>query len=198
MVTQVRRRVVLLQWRNTDAQYGVIAQLLHWSVTLIVIVQAGLALRAVDLPVSLERLQLLARHKSLGMTVLVLVALRLVWRLANPQPRPLGTRTTILLARASHWTFYGLLVAMPLSGWIFSSASNLSVSWFGLFTWPDLVSRDEALAELARATHRVLAVSLLALGSLHVLAALTHQFVWRDDALVRMLPRRRLRGAGRS
>jgi cytochrome b561 len=170
----------------------VITQLLHWSIVALVIVQVVLAERAVDLPVSLERLQLFARHKSFGMTVLVLMLLRLTWRLINPSPQ-LDNRPTLRnLSRATHWIFYGFLLAIPVSGWIFSSASNLSVSWFGLFTWPDLVTRNTALADSARSAHHLLVVCLLVTIGLHALAALTHHFIWRDAVLKRMLPSSKL------
>jgi cytochrome b561 len=190
-----------LHWRNSASQYGAVAQLLHWGILVLVIVQVILAARAIDLPVSLERLQLFARHKSLGMTVLVLAVLRLGWRLANPQPEPPAppplhsTNTAGVLqrlARVTHWLFYVLLVTIPVSGWIFSSASNLSVSWFGWFTWPDLVGRNESLADVASATHKLLVACLLLAIALHAAAAFMHHFIWRDEVLKRMWPTRRL------
>jgi cytochrome b561 len=176
--------------RNTDSSYGYAAQALHWTIVLLVAVQFVLGVTGADLPIGMERLITLSRHKSLGMTILALMLVRLAWRLANPAPAlpsampPLERR----LARAAHWLFYGLLLALPVIGWISSSASNLTVSWFGLFTIPDLVDTDPGLAMLAKALHRVMAWTLLALIAVHAGAALRHHFVVRDNVLLRMLP----------
>lgn len=184
-------RINHVQWRNRHNQYGLISQLLHWVIVALVIYQVVLGVQAADLPFSLERLQLLARHKSLGMTVLMLTLLRFWWRLRNPIPAPPANmaRWLNIVARCTHWSFYALLVLIPLSGWILSSASNLSVSWFGLFTWPDLVGADQAFAERAETVHQSLVAVLTLLVTIHVCAALVHQFVWRDNLLMIMLPR---------
>jgi cytochrome b561 len=91
-------------------------------------------------------------------------------------------------AHASHWAFYVLLFAMPLTGWTMSSAKNYSVSWFGLFTWPNLIGKNEAAFELLKTTHDILSDVLFAVAVLHILAALKHHFWHRDDVLIRMLP----------
>jgi cytochrome b561 len=180
-----------VQWRNSRSQYGLVAQLLHWGIVVLVATQLVIGVRAADLPFSMARLQLLAQHKSLGMTVLMLMALRLGWRLLDRPPELVeGPDWSRTLARLTHWGFYVLLLAVPVSGWILSSASNLSVSWFRLFTWPDLVAADPALADAARTTHNALVILLVAMVVLHAVAALAHQLVWRDGVLLRMLPRR--------
>jgi cytochrome b561 len=93
-----------------------------------------------------------------------------------------------LLARATHILFYFFLFAMPLTGWLMSSAKNFSVSWFGLFTWPDLIGKNERAFDLLKETHVTLSWLLLATAVLHVLAALKHHFWDKDDVLKRMLP----------
>lgn len=176
--------------RNTQATYGTVALALHWSVAALLLVQFPLGVLGADLPLGIDRLITLSRHKSLGMTLLALVLLRLAWRLANPAPAPpagLPAREHHL-ARVAHLSFYVLLLLMPLLGWIGSSASNLTVSWFGWFTFPDLVGTDAGLAQLAKACHAWLAWLLLALITLHVVAALRHHFLLRDNVLQRMLP----------
>ena len=87
---------------------------------------------------------LLARHKSFGMTILMLAVLRLLWRLFNHPPELPAGMTTIekRLARATHVLFYVLLFVMPLTGWMMSSAKNYSVSWFDQFTWPNLIATE--------------------------------------------------------
>jgi cytochrome b561 len=92
------------------------------------------------------------------------------------------------LARATHIAFYVLLFAMPLTGWLMSSAKNYSVSWFGWFTWPNLIGKNEAAFDFLRSTHHTLSNVLLVTAVLHILAALKHHFWDRDNVLLRMLP----------
>ncbi len=176
--------------RNTNDRYGAVAQSLHWAIVALVAAQIVLGVTGAGLPVGMERLITLSRHKSLGMTILALMVLRLVWRLLNPVPALPAQlpRLEQRLARSAHWLLYGLLLAMPVVGWISSSASNLTVSWFGLFTFPDLVETDKALAAGAKALHRGMAWLLMTVVSLHALAALRHHFLLKDTVLLRMLP----------
>jgi cytochrome b561 len=176
--------------RGSTDRYGVVAQAFHWLIAALVVGQFVLANMADDLPIGVHKLALLARHKSFGMTVLMLAILRLLWRLRNPPPElPAGmTPAERMLARATHVAFYVLLFAMPFTGWLMSSAKNYSVSWFGVFTWPNLIGKDEAAFELLRSTHHVLSDILLAIAILHILAAFKHHFWNKDDVLVRMLP----------
>ncbi len=174
--------------RNTPERYGIVAQTLHWLIAALVIVQCVLGVKAHSLPLSLERLILLARHKSLGLTIFALVLLRLAWRMYSPppsQPSQAPLRTT---ARLSHGLLYALLLAMPVVGWLLSSASNLTVSWFGLFSLPNLVAPNRRLAHWMLLTHENMAWLLLAVIVLHVGATFWHHFILKDDVLMRMLP----------
>jgi cytochrome b561 len=174
---------------NTTNRYGPVAQLLHWSVVVLLATQFLLAEAADELPVGLEKLVMLARHKSVGITILGIACVRLAWRLLNkppaPPPMPAWQR---LAAAVTHWGMYAVLFAMPLSGWMMSSAENYPVSWFGLLQLPDLVAPSESLGDVLHDIHEVLAGTLLFLVGLHVLAALKHQFIDRDGLLMRMLP----------
>jgi cytochrome b561 len=185
--------------RNTTHRWGVVAQSLHWIIVALVIVQFTLALLADDLPPGVRKLALLARHKSFGLTILALVVLRLAWRAANPRPELPGTLKPYerVLARGTHGLFYVLLITMPLTGWMMSSARGFPVSWFGFFQLPDLVPRNRALYEALLTTHETLAWVLVAVVSLHVLAALKHHFMLKDDVLRRMLPFTRTPGGER-
>jgi cytochrome b561 len=175
---------------NADTRYGAVAQSFHWIIATLIVTQFVLANQAEDLPLGLHKLILFARHKSFGMTVLILAVLRLIWRFTHRPPAlpdgmtPLERR----LALFTHVGFYVLLFAMPLSGWLMSSAKNYSVSWFGLFTWPNLIAPDEGAFNFLKTTHDVLAKALFWLAILHVLAALKHHFWNKDDVLRRMLP----------
>jgi cytochrome b561 len=176
--------------QSSPNRYGAVAQGFHWLIAGLIVTQFTLALLADDLPLGAHKLALLARHKSFGMTVLMLAVLRLIWRLFNRPPQlPSGmSKTGMILARGTHIAFYVLLFAMPLTGWTMSSAKNYPVSWFGRFTWPNLISPNERAFELLRSTHHLLGDALFAIAILHIFAALKHHFWNKDDVLVRMLP----------
>jgi len=176
--------------RNTTQRWGAVAQFLHWLIVVLIIVQFTLALLAGNLPSGMRKLTLLARHKSFGITILGLAIIRLSWRGLNPKP-PLPPTLKPYergLARLTHALLYLLLFAMPLTGWLMSSARGFPVSWFGFFQLPDLVPKNQALYHALVATHGTLAVILVAVVTLHVAAALKHHFVLKDDTLRRMLP----------
>src|SRR5262249_42287764 len=121
--------------KTTPHRYGALAQLFHWIIAAMIVTQFSLAWTADDLPLGARKLGLLAWHKSVGMTILMLAILRLLWRLWTPPPAlpEAMTRFERNAARATHIAFYVLLFAMPLIGWLMSSAKNYSVSWFGIF-----------------------------------------------------------------
>jgi cytochrome b561 len=176
--------------RNTQDHYGAVAQTLHWLIVLLIIVQLVLGFTAHGLPISMQRLVLLARHKSVGMSILALALLRLGWRWYSPSP-PLPAEIAgwqKSLARGTHALLYALLLALPVVGWISSSASHLTVTWFGLFEFPNLVGPDVALAKLSKSVHMTLAWLLLVIASVHALAAFWHHLVLKDHVLLRMLP----------
>ena len=175
---------------RSPGRYTAIAQFFHWIIAALIVTQFVLAWTADDLPLGAHKLALLARHKSVGMTVLVLAILRLLWRFKHPAPTLPTAMTPIerMLARSTHIAFYVLLFAMPMTGWMMSSAKNYSVSWFGLFTWPNLIAKNAAAFEFLKSTHDYLSDALFAMAVLHILAALKHHFWNKDDVLLRMLP----------
>src|SRR5579862_6769875 len=152
-------------------RYSALAQLFHWVIAALIVVQFTLARLADPLPLGVHKIALLARHKSFGMTILMLAVLRLLWRLGHrAPPLPAGmSRFERLAARGTHLAFYVLLFAMPLTGWMMSSAKNYSVSWFGLFTWPDLIGKNETAFDFLRATHDTMSNVLFAIAVLHIL-----------------------------
>ena len=142
-----------MSFRNTKSSWGSLSRGLHWLVVLLIITQWAIAERADSLPLGMAKISALAWHKSIGITVLMLAVVRLVWRLANPVP-DLTAETRPwerVLAKVSHFLLYALIFALPLSGWLMSSARNFPVSWFKLFQLPDLVAPDEALFQRVRA-----------------------------------------------
>jgi cytochrome b561 len=185
---------------NTRTRYGTVAMSLHWLIAALVIANICLGLFFADMSHSDPRLfTLVQTHKSIGLTVLVLSVIRLLWRLINPvPPLPAGMgRFLRFAAHASHFLLYFLIVAIPLSGWALVSSSPLGLPtmYFGWFEWPhigflaDLTRAQKvALSHDFGATHVILAWLAILLVPIHVLAALYHQFVRRDDVLKRMLP----------
>jgi cytochrome b561 len=175
---------------NTTRRWGAVAQLLHWVIVVLIIVQVTLAGIADDLPLGMKKLAMLARHKSVGITILALALLRLAWRRGNriPELPPTLKPYERTLAHLTHVLLYLLLFAMPLSGWMMSSARGFPVSWFGFFQLPDLVPKNQTLFQALLATHHALAWVLGAAVALHVAGALKHHFKLRDDVLRRMLP----------
>jgi cytochrome b561 len=171
-------------------RYSNLARAFHWSIAVLILCQVPLAYYMMDLPLGIPKLETYALHKSLGMTIFGLSALRLAWRWLRPPPAlpasmGAGQRR---LAWATHAVLYVVVFAMPLTGWMSSSAANFPVSVFGWFTLPDLVAADEALHERLETSHEYLAYTLFTAFTLHAGAALYHQFVLRDGILGAMLP----------
>lgn len=176
--------------RNTTVRWGSVAQTFHWVIVILIITQFVLANMAEALPLGMAKLTVLARHKSVGITILGLAILRLVWRFLNPTPPLPDTLKPYerVLANVTHFLLYALLFVMPLTGWIMSSARSFPVSWFGLVQLPDLVSPNRPLYNAMVQTHGILAGLLVGVTTLHLLAALKHHFVLKDATLKRMLP----------
>ncbi len=176
---------------NAESQYHPIAKILHWTVAGLIVTQyvlANLGEQAAEAGNIVQRIALVANHKSVGITILGLALLRIGWRIFNPPPAlPASMPGWQRGASAvSHWSLYGLLLALPITGWMMSSAAAFSVSYFSLFTLPDLVAPAEALKDRLHAVHELLAKALFALAMLHILAALKHHFIDKDKVLRRM------------
>jgi cytochrome b561 len=176
--------------RNTPRRWGAIAQLLHWLIVLFIVAQFTLATLFEQLPAGAKKLTLLSRHKSIGITILMLALVRLAWRWSNTIPTLPDTLKPYerVLARLTHALLYVLLFAVPLSGWLMSSARGFPVSWFGFLQLPDLVPKNKVLYEALLTTHGILAWTLGIVATVHLVAALKHHFVLKDDVLRRMLP----------
>ena len=178
--------------KNTD-HWGATSQLLHWTIAVLILSIGAVGLVMGELPRSPKWFWVYTLHKSLGLTVLALVLVRIAWRLYAGAPPPVeGTpRWQARLASLTHGAIYVLILAMPLSGWLYDSASGLRpFRWFGLAEVPKLSPPHEALADAMHETHELLFWVLIALVIGHAGAALYHHFVRRDATLARMLPRR--------
>ena len=174
-------------------RYGGVAIALHWLTALLIAGSFTLGLSMVGMPLGRQKLQWFAWHKWVGITVFLLTCARLAWRWKHPAPElPPMPRWQQRAATLAHGALYTLLLAIPLSGWIYSSSTGVQVVYLGLFPLPDLVPKDRALASVLQALHVSLNFVLFSLVCIHAAAALRHHFVDRDAVLARMLPRRRL------
>lgn len=168
---------------------------LHWLLALMILGSLGVGLYMTVLPFSPARLKLYNWHKWAGVTILVLSALRLAWRLTHrPPAAPPMPAWQQRASRAAHAALYALFFAVPLAGWAYSSAAGFPVVLFGVLPLPDFVAPDRALSESLKPLHQWLAYALAAVIALHVAAALKHHFVDRDGLLLRMMPARRRSG----
>ena len=176
-----------------STHYTATAKLIHWLMATLLFGLLALGFYMTDLPFSPQKLQLYSWHKWAGVTVFLLLIFRLLWRLKNPPP-PLPEsmpKATQWVAHAGHFALYALMAAIPLSGWLMSSAKGFQTVWFGVLPLPDLLAKDKALGNLLETVHFVLNYTLIAVLLGHVGAALKHHFIDRDDVLIRMLPRRK-------
>jgi cytochrome b561 len=170
--------------------YNGTAKTLHWLTFVLMSGTFALGLYMADLPLGPDKLKLFSWHKWAGVTVFVLVALRLGWRLLNtPPPLPAGMPNwERRAAEASHRLLYLLALAQPVSGWIMSSAKGFTTVWFGVLPLPNLVGKNLPLGDALATVHENLAWILVGFVALHVLAALKHHLIDRDDVLARMTP----------
>lgn len=162
---------------------------LHWVAALLIACNVALGLSMVGLPFGPQKFRWYGWHKWIGITVFLVAAARLAWRALHPPPAPVAMAPwQRRAASAAHGLLYALMLAVPVSGWIYSSSTGISVVYLGLVPLPDLVAKDRALAETLKAVHIGLNFALAALVFVHVGAALKHHWVDRDGVLPRMLP----------
>jgi cytochrome b561 len=170
--------------------YHPAAKALHWITALAVLGMLGLGLWMTGLPLGFTKLYAYAWHKWIGLCVLLLTAARLMWRWRHPPPPlPAGLpQWQLLTAPIAHWALLFLLLAMPFSGWLMTSAAGVSVYWFGYIPVPDLVPRDQDLFEALRTTHYILSRLLIVVLVLHIGAVVHHDVLRHDGIFRRMWP----------
>jgi len=178
--------------KNTAEHWGSISKTLHWLIALLILILGIVGLMMGNLPKTPKYFWVYTAHKSVGVVVLLLIALRLGWRCYAGAPAAVpGTPLwQERVATATHWLLYGLMIAVPLSGWLFDSASGLRpFRLFGSFTMPRLIAQSDVASQVSHAIH-VWGYWLLILVVLgHAGAALYHHLFQRDITLVRMLPK---------
>lgn len=172
------------------ANYTRTAITLHWLVAILIVGTFGVGLYMHDLPLSPMKLKIYSWHKWAGVTIFFLVVVRLAWRLGHRPPAlPAGMpRWQQAVASGLHTLLYLFMAAIPVSGWLMSSAKGFQTVWFGVLPLPDLVGKDKELGDVLQTVHMGLNYGFALLVLIHVAAAIKHHLVDRDDTLVRMLP----------
>ena len=174
----------------SGTSYTGVAIALHWLIAFAIIGSFSLGLYMVDLKLSPQKLQFYSWHKWAGVTIFLFVLLRLGWRLLHRPPElPAGMpQWQRSAAEVTHVLLYVLMFAIPLSGWLMSSAKGFQTVWFGVLPLPDLLDKNEGLGDALKQVHMILNFSMAGLVTAHLGAALKHHFLDRDDMLARMIP----------
>ena len=178
--------------RNTNQHYGSVAIALHWLMALLLIGLVVLGLYMSGLPdvgFNKQKILLIFYHKEFGILALLLATARFAWRVGNVLPRLVAQLPDWqkVMARFVHLCFYGLMFALPISGWLMSSAAGIPVYFFG-FRLPDFIAQNEYRFQLLIDVHMWLSYALIGLIVVHASAALRHHFLSRDNTLRKILP----------
>jgi len=180
---------------NKQEKFGMVRMSVHWAIAALLIIQVPLAWYMIELPNGPDKVANYALHKSLGMVIFAIAVFRLIWALLSRRPKlpaevPLWEK---VLAKLSQALLYILIILMPITGWLMSSAYDVPVSVFGLFTLPDLNEPNKQFAEGMVNAHLLQSWILLTILGLHVIGALKHGFVDQDNVLYSMLPLKSLK-----
>jgi cytochrome b561 len=174
------------------ASYDPLLRRIHWATAVLFITAMLIGLYCgLQAPGTSPRRELLEVHKSLGMTLFFLAILRLIVRAATVAPPEPGSFSPLvrLAARLNHWALYVLLFAMPVTGFMFSSAGGYSLRYFWTFSWPRLFAGNRAVEHAGEVAHGTLAYLVYVAVALHIGATIWHVVVKKDETLSRMWPR---------
>ncbi len=177
--------------RGNQAQaFDSLIKTAHW-LTLFLIVAVFATAALIDEVPNAWKLTFIQLHRSLGLTIWLVTAMRLIWRQFSDFPDWSANMSKAMrgAARVVEYLLYGLLLLQPVLGLVHSNAHGGRINFFFLFRLPPLIGRDHDLAEQLIAAHGVVANVLLAIIAVHASAALFHHFIRRDETLIRMLPR---------
>ena len=172
-------------------RYTRTAKALHWLMAILFFGLLALGFYMQDLPLSPQKLQFYSWHKWAGVTAFLLVLFRLAWRATHVPPALPASMPKAMrfAAHAGHFLLYALMLAIPLSGWLMSSAKGFQTVWFGLLPIPDLLDKNKELGNLLAQVHSALNFLFIAVLVSHIGAALKHHIIDKDDILTRMLPK---------
>lgn len=185
--------------RSNDRQWGSVAKFFHWTMALLILGNGifGLLMDLASNP--MQKINWLALHKSIGLTVLALFLLRLLWRFGDKRPREEpAPRWQQVAAHVTHAVLYLLIVALPLSGWWFNSVAGKPLQFFKQLNLPAIAGANPDISGPADEVHEYLFWLLVLVLVAHIGGALKHHLFDRDNTLLRMLPFRRLRDGIRS
>ncbi len=178
-----------MQWKNSTTRFGLIAVSLHWLVAMTVfsLFALGLWMTGLDYYDSWYK-QGPWWHKSIGITLFLVVIVRLCWRLLTPLPAALASHKSweAKVAHVTHLLLYLLLFTIMVSGYLISTADNRAIEVFGWFDVPATITALPNQEDIAGWVHLILASTLIGLVVLHAAAALKHHFIDRDSTLKRI------------
>lgn len=172
-----------IRYRYTGAQ-----RLIHWAMAVVICCALALGLYCANIGHTPQREFLMTIHKSLGMTALALIVLRIPIRVASGEPewRVVQPSHVRIGAHVAHGILYLLMILMPVTGYITSGAEGRDIPWFGLFEWPNLMQPDRPLGRMVGHIHEYGAYAFFGILGLHLAAVVWHRLVKRDETLSRM------------
>ena len=177
----------MAHFKNTHFTYGFVSKNFHWIMAVIILLNFTIGVFMGDLEKGPLRFFLFNFHKSLGILILVLIIVRLLWRISNLVPNPLSENNLVnKTAKFVHYFFYFILLVVTFSGWTYSSARGGPINVFGLFSVPALVEKNEEIGKIARNIHGISVYIFITFLALHILASLYHHFFLKDKTLKRM------------
>lgn len=171
--------------------YTATAKTLHWLMAILLFGLLALGFYMHDLPLSPDKLKLYSWHKWAGVTAFLLLGFRLLWRVTHRPPALPDSMPKLMqfAAHAGHLMLYLLMIAIPLTGWLMSSAKGFQTVYFGVLPIPDLLDKNKEVGDLLALVHKSLNLLFIAVLAGHIGAALKHHFIDKDDILTRMLPK---------
>ena len=175
---------------SESTHYTSTAKTLHWLISLMIFCLLLLGFYMSDLPLSPDKLKFYSWHKWAGVSVFLLVIVRLAWRITHTPPAMPEQMPQLQKVAATifHFALYALMFLIPLSGWLMSSAKGFQTVWFGVLPIPDLLPKDKVIGDALKEVHQALNLLLIGIIIVHVLAALKHHFIDKDDVLKKMHP----------
>ncbi|MDP4832240.1 MAG: cytochrome b [Rickettsiaceae bacterium] len=175
--------------KNTENNYGIIAKLFHWLIAIAIVSLITVGFIMSDMPASPDKYELYGMHKASGVLVLMLVVLRVLWKLSNKVVQPPADLPNILklAAKSGHFLLYAFMLLMPISGICMSYFGGHDISVFGLFMIPAAIDKLPQIAGLFHQIHVLGIWAFITVITLHVGAAFYHHFIRRDNVLMRMI-----------
>lgn len=176
--------------RNTETSWGSVARLLHWVLAVAIIGMFAYGLWMKSLPVREDRVYHYAIHASFGISILVLMVLRVLWRTANPTPRPPAgaQKWEITAGHLGHLGLYLTAFGTLIAGWFLAGSGKATLNYylFGIVPVPNMLSVNSPYHDFVGEAHELFAYAMIALVVVHVAASIWHERVKRDGVMARM------------